>query len=259
MAAHLVIQISDVHLTVEGPLYPFSNPRRNLIAGLEALEAARLRPDVFVLTGDLANTGDPECYQDLAGIMGLASERVGATVVFLPGNHDVRQDFRRHLLDVPEAPGPINQVHWHDGLRIISLDTSVPGEEAGLLADETLDFLVSELAEAAPDGTLVALHHPPVASPIEPMARIMLRRPDVLASALQGTDVHLVIAGHNHHETAGQLGRTPVWVSPATAYRLDVLARKETRGVPGCAFTRIDIDEWGSRAHVIPIPVPALA
>ena len=257
MAGHLLVQISDIHLTPEGPLFPFSRPRDNLIAGLEALDVAGLRPDVFVLTGDLANSGDPECYRDLASIMAAATEPVGATVVYLPGNHDLRPGFRRHLLGLPEGPDPINQVHWHDGLRIVSLDTSVPGEEAGELADETLGFLVATLSEPAADGTVLALHHPPVASPIEPMARIMLRRPDVLAAAIEGTDVRLVIAGHNHHETAGSLGRTPVWVSPASAYRLDVLSRTATRGIPGCAFTRLDIDEARATVHVIQVPVPA--
>jgi 3',5'-cyclic AMP phosphodiesterase CpdA len=256
MADHLLVQISDIHLTLDGPLSPYSRPRHNLMAALAALEESGLRPDVLILTGDLANAGDPACYQDLAGIMDDASSRLGSLVVYLPGNHDLRPAFRRHLLGQPDTPGPVNQVHWHGGLRIVSLDTSVPGEEAGLLTDETVAFLRTALADPAPDGTVVAVHHPPVASPIRPMARIMLRNPGELAAAIEGRDVRLVIAGHNHHGTAGTLGRTPVWVSPASAYRLDVLSPAANRGVPGCAISRIDVDGAGTTVTVIEVPVP---
>ena len=256
MAEHLLIQLTDVHLTLEGPLSAYSDPRHNLVAALETLAASGLRPDVFILTGDLANAGDPACYQDLARIMDEASTRVGATVVYLPGNHDLRPAFRRHLLGQPEAPGPVNQVHWLDGLRIVALDTSVPGEDAGLLTPESIEFLATSLSDPAPDGTIVAVHHPPVASPIGPMARIMLRNPEALAATIEGRDVRLVIAGHNHHETAGTLGGAPVWVSPASAYRLDVLSREATRGVPGCALSRIDVGVAGTTVHVIEVPLP---
>jgi len=255
MAGHLLVQISDIHLTPEGPLFPFSRPRDNLIAGLEALDVAGLRPDVFVLTGDLANSGDPECYRDLASIMAAATEPIGATVVYLPGNHDLRPGFRRHLLGLPEGPDPINQVHWHDGLRIVSLDTSVPGEEAGELADETLEFLVATLSEPAADGTVLALHHPPVASPIEPMARIMLRRPERLAAVIDGSDVRLVLSGHNHHGMAGTLASVPVWVSPATAYEMDVLSRDAIHGLPGTSVSQIDLQGGETTVSAIRVPV----
>ena len=174
MTEHLLIQISDVHLMPTGELLHGRDPRDNLVTGLRRLEEVGLRPDVFVLTGDLANSGDPECYEDLAAIMESASQASGAAVICLPGNHDRRPAFRRHLLGWPPAPGPINQVHWHEGLRIVSLDSSVPDEEFGLLADETIEFLVAVLSTSAPDGTILAVHHPPVPSPMTMMGRIML-------------------------------------------------------------------------------------
>ena len=68
MTDHLVIQISDIHLTSVGELFPGARPRYNLVATLRS-DRVRSPPDMFLLTGDLANTGEPACYADLADLM----------------------------------------------------------------------------------------------------------------------------------------------------------------------------------------------
>ncbi len=256
MARYLLVQFSDVHLTTDGTLSPGVRPRDNLVAGLALLAEAGISPDVLVLTGDLADTGDPACYEDLAGILDAEASARDAAVVCLPGNHDARDAFRHHLLRQDGAAAPINQVHWCRGLRVVALDSTVPGEDFGALDDETLDFLRATLATPAPDGTVLALHHPPITTPIEPMARVRLRQPERLADAIAGSDVRLVLCGHNHHEALGTLGAVPVWVSPASAYRADVTSREVFRPLPGSAFSRIDLDEDGPLVTVISVPPP---
>lgn len=255
MPDHLLIQISDIHLTPDGQLFPGARTRDNLVAALAHLAGADIEPDIVILTGDLANAGEPECYQDLAELMDQGARALGAQVVYVPGNHDDRSAFRRHLLGQRSAPSPINQTHWLGGLRVISLDSVVPAEEFGVLDDETITYLSDELATPAPDGTVLAFHHPPIPSPVKPMARIMLRNPGRLAEALDGSDVRLVISGHNHHEELGVLGSVPVWVSPSTAYLMDVLSTEEVRGLPGCAVSQIDLTPEGVTVNVIPVPL----
>ena len=272
MASYLVVQISDLHLTTSGSLPSGVRPRDNLLGGLRLLEAAAIRPDVYLLTGDLADTGDGTCYDDLAGILAGAARRSDASVIVLPGNHDDRDTFRSHLhpgagsgpvhLDGGSGPvhpdggsGPVNQTRWRGGLRIIALDSTVPGEDYGNLDDQSLGYLRSELASTAPDGTIVALHHPPVPSPIQPMARIGLRNPERLREEIAGSDVRIVICGHYHHAALGMLGAVPVWVSPATAYLADTTSTQVFQGRPGAAFSRIDLT--GSSATVTVIPIPA--
>jgi Icc protein len=256
---HDLIQISDVHLTPNATIPPGVRPRDNLLAGLALLATSGIRPDLFVLTGDLANEGDSASYRDLAEIIGNATSTSEATVVYLPGNHDARDTFRRYLMGEEPSSEPINQVVWQGGLRVIALDSTVPGEVFGALADETLDFLRAALVSPAPDGTVLALHHPPISSPIEPMSRVRLQRPELLAEAIAGSDVRLVLCGHNHHEGFGTLGSVGVWVSPAAAYRADVTSRDTFRGISGSAFSRIDLDDEGSTASVIHIPPSATA
>ena len=262
MSSYLLVQISDVHLTPRGELRPGVWPRDNLVRGLREVAAAGLRPDVFLLTGDLADTGDAICYDDLAAILAEAADAFGANVIFLPGNHDDRARFRRHLLGGPDgvAAGPqLNRTYWRDGLRIIALDSTIPGEDGGALDEQTLDYLRSELRTIAEDGTIVALHHPPISSPIEPMAGMALRDPARLRDAIAGSDVRIVLCGHNHHEALGKLGATPVWVSPATAYRSDTSSTRVFRDVRGSAFSRIDLagPDNGPLVTVFPVTAPA--
>jgi 3',5'-cyclic-AMP phosphodiesterase len=261
MTTHLIIQISDVHLTLDGKMAHIENadayagPKVNLLTGLDLLETAGIRTDLFVLTGDLADEGDARCYEELSGVFEDFTARNGSDVVFLPGNHDHRATFRHHLLKKNEDDsGPINQIRWVGGVRILALDSSVPGKDHGYLDDETITFVEESLSSPAPAGTLIALHHPPMPSPIEEMTGCSLQRPDRLAEAISGSDVRLIMCGHNHHEAWGSLGSVPVWTSPSSAFRADMTNQTLFRGVPGSAFSRIDIDDREIRASVFPIP-----
>jgi len=256
VSSYLLVQMSDIHLTSSGSLDPDLRPRDNLLRGLALLQAAGLRPDAFVLTGDLADAGEAACYDDLAAIVTQAAERSGAGVIYLPGNHDDRGMFRRHLAG-GAGDGPLHQTCWRGGLRIIALDSTVPGESYGMLDEQALGYLRGELRKPAPHGTVVALHHPPVPSPIEPMARIALRDPGRLRDTIAGSDVRIVLCGHNHHAALGTLGPVPVWVSPAVAYRADVTRTRDFHRVPGAAFSRIDLPGGdGPTVTVIPIGAP---
>jgi hypothetical protein len=138
---------------------------------------------------------------------------------------------------------------------VVLLDSVVEGEDFGALDDETLAFLSDAIGSPAPDGTVLALHHPPIPSPVRPMASIMLDRPERLAEAIEGSDVRLVLAGHNHHGMMGALGSVPVWVSPATAYEMDVLSRDAIHGVAGASISQVDLREGDTRVSTIRVPL----
>src|SRR3546814_12565775 len=77
------------------------------------------------------------------------------------GNHDDRASFREHLLPAEEAESPsspVDRVDELDGLRIVTLDTSVPGFHHGEISDAQLDWLAGVLSTPAPLGTILALH-----------------------------------------------------------------------------------------------------
>ena len=102
--------------------------------------------------------------------------------------------------------------------------STVPGYHHGALLDSQLEWLRDVLAEPAADGTLLALHHPPLPSPVEIMAILELQRMERLADVLRGTDVRGILAGHLHHAMSGMFAGIPVSVAAATCYTIDASA-----------------------------------
>jgi hypothetical protein len=86
------------------------------------------------------------------------------------------------------------------------------------------------------------------------MTRIALRNPERLRDTIAGSDVRIVVCGHNHHAALGTLGAVPVWVSPATAYLADTTSTEVFQGLPGAAFSRIDLNGPSTTVTMIPIP-----
>jgi 3',5'-cyclic-AMP phosphodiesterase len=250
---YVLIQISDVHLVTQGLLHGYIEPFRNLETILSQIEDSGIHPDALLLSGDLADTGESSAYAQLRVTVGDAARRLGAMVVYLPGNHDLRQTFREELLDRLPADGPLDQVAWCGELRIIALDSSRANQDHGELSDTQLERLAAELATPAPHGTILALHHPPIPSPIEFMSQIALREPERLGELIAGSDVRIVLAGHNHHGSAGLLAGVPVFVAPAASYQADVLLQGPGfRGLEGSAFARIDVARRGVVATIVP-------
>ena len=71
------------------------------------------------------------------------------------GNHDEREHYARELFGeevLDEATQ--DRVHDVDGLRIIALDTSVPGYHHGELRPSSWSGCASSCAKPAPHGTL---------------------------------------------------------------------------------------------------------
>jgi 3',5'-cyclic AMP phosphodiesterase CpdA len=120
------------------------------------------------------------------------------------------------------------------GLRIIALDSSVPGYHHGDLEPAHLAWLREQLATPAPHGNLLALHHPPIPTPVELVAIIELDHQAELAEVLRGSDVRAILAGHLHYSTSGTFAGIPVSVAAATCYTIDSSAEPGTlAGVDG--------------------------
>ncbi len=242
--AHVIAHFSDTHFLGENrPLFGAVDTQQNLLQALVRLERSELRPEAIVFTGDLADLGEPEAYRRLRSIVEPVAERMGTRIIWVMGNHDERHPFQVELLDELGSADAQDRVYDIGGLRIIALDTTVPGYHHGELRDEQLEWLAATLAEPAKHGTLLAMHHPPIPSPIEVMAILELQRQDLLAAVLRGTDVRGILAGHLHYSTHSIFAGIPVSVAPASCYTLDIGAPRDTfSGVDGAqAFTALHI------------------
>jgi 3',5'-cyclic AMP phosphodiesterase CpdA len=236
-----VIQISDPHLVADGPLYADIDPGERVQAIFDALVAANWEVDVVVLSGDLADRGEAVAYERLKAVVDQGLHRLGAQALIVPGNHDDVGLVRSIMLGASAGDGPLDSVVRVGGLRLVGLDSTVPGVDFGALSDAQLRWLADELAEPAPEGTILVVHHPPIWS-TNPHSELMaLRAPERLGEAIRGTDVLVVLGGHTHRASAGTLAGIPVWVSPAIASVADPLYRRGFRGYPGGGFSCVDV------------------
>jgi Icc protein len=225
-ATHVVAHISDTHFLGQGrALYGEIDTDGNLTRALAQLERSGVRPRAIVFTGDLADLGEPDAYRRLRGIVEPVAERLGAQVVWVMGNHDERPEYSSLLFDVDPTGATQDRVYDIDGLRIISLDTSVPGYHHGEVTDEQLAWLAEELATPAPDGTIIAVHHPPMPTPLLwAMEMLELQGQQRLEAVIRGTDVRGILAGHLHYSGHSTFAGVPVSVAAATCYTLALTA-----------------------------------
>jgi Icc protein len=225
--AHFILHLSDTHFVADGDLYGSVESEANLRRLFDDLEASGGRPEAIVITGDLADKGDPLAYEKLKAIVEPAAARLGAQVVWVMGNHDDRGAFRDALLaqghfGAEQRVAPVDRVHDVNGLRIISLDSTVPGHHYGEISDAQLDWLAEELSVPSLHGTILAMHHPPVPSVLDLAVLVELRDQSGLAEVLQGSDVRSIIAGHLHYSSTATFAGIPVSVASATCYTQDL-------------------------------------
>ncbi|WP_454050274.1 phosphodiesterase [Cellulomonas sp. Marseille-Q8402] len=252
---HTILHISDTHLVGDGEkLHEVIDSDANLALMLEGLARSGARPEAIVFTGDLADTGRPDAYARLRAMVEPAAAAVGAEVIWVMGNHDERAAFRSGLLD-EAGDASVDRVHDVDGLRVVVLDSTVPGHHHGEIDEVQLEWLRDVLATPAPHGTLLALHHPPVPSPLGLLALVELKDQARLAEVVQGTDVRGILGGHLHYSTASTFAGVPVSVASATCYTQDLQVRyPAARGQDGAqAYNLVHV--YGDRVvhSVVPI------
>ncbi|MET4582050.1 Icc protein [Conyzicola nivalis] len=224
---HIVAHISDSHFLGEGrALYGEVDTDANLTQALLQLEQSGIRPQAIVFTGDLADLGEPDAYGRLRALVEPAAARLGAQVIWVMGNHDERPVYSSLLFGTEPSDAPQDRVYDVNGLRIISFDTSVPGYHHGEMSDAQLEWLADVLATPAEHGTLLALHHPPVPTPLLwAMEMLELRGQDRLEAVIRGSDVRAILGGHLHFSTHSTFAGVPVSVAAATCYTLALTAK----------------------------------
>jgi 3',5'-cyclic AMP phosphodiesterase CpdA len=253
---HFLLHLSDPHLLGgPDPLYGVVDSEARLIQLFDEVKASGAKPEAVIFTGDLADKGHPEAYVKLRAIVEPACKDLGAEVIWAMGNHDNRANFRAGLLDQPGNDAPVDHSYFINGLRVITLDTSVPGYHHGELSPEQLDWLGRELDTPAPDGTILALHHPPVPSVLDLSVLVELRDQSSLAAVVRNSDVRTILAGHLHYSTTATFAGIPVSVASATCYTQDLnVPVGGTRGQDsGQAFNLVHVYEHTIVHSVVPL------
>jgi Icc protein len=207
----VLAHVSDIH--VDG-----SEVRNERAARVMSyLDSLSTPVDAILLTGDIADHGLPEEYDEARKLLPSS-----APVLPCPGNHDDRAAYRSAFLGVDASTEPINEIHRVGGVALAMCDSSIPGEDGGFLADETLHWLDAALREAGDDvPALVCFHHPPVTLTIPYVDNIRQTGEHRLAEVLARHDnVIAVLCGHAHTAAATTFAGRPLIVGPGVVSTL---------------------------------------
>ena len=251
-----LLHLSDLHLKDRGAAGE-GEADRSLARVLDA--CSHLSIAAVVVTGDIADDGSVAAYQRARDVLGAFARDREAFLMFAPGNHDRRGAFARVLgsghFDPAGAdcgePGPDDLRCASTvlaGLRVVTLDSLVPGKWYGRLGDRQLDWLQELLRRDPSLPTVLGLHHPPITLDVEIQRRVRLEDRAALADVLRDSPVAAVLSGHFHQQIAGSLAGVPVWVTAGVVSRIDHLtgpAGLETALVGGSA-TLVDLTDQTS-------------
>lgn len=255
------LQITDLHtMNRKALLHNAGNISTRLSIVTDMVMTVDPLPDIILLTGDLVDRSSGWHYDEVVEFSEVLEEATRRPTVAMMGNHDSREKFDSFFGVLPkEAIRRPGDSHDHarmvGGARLLVLDSSVRGRSYGELSSEQLEWIRSVTLEPAPLGTILAMHHPPIQSPMPQLRFAGLRNSDELSSALEGSDVRGIVAGHYHHACSGIWDGKLVWCGPALAYSQDVLAENsQIRGWNHGFFSLIDVGLGGITASVVDVP-----
>lgn len=212
----IVAQISDMHIQSDRRML---RDRHDNAGALEKCVAQlnALNPDLVIATGDLVNAGTRQEYAMLRELLAP----LDAPLYLMPGNHDnralMREFFPAHSY-LHTGNERLNHVIERQGLRIIMLDSQIPGSDEGNVGEAQMAWLQRQLDHAPHQPTMIALHHPPFATGTlfidnhfcadgPELGQLIARYPNVLR----------VVCGHLHRSIQVNFGGTLGCLCPSTA------------------------------------------
>lgn len=217
----LIAQISDLHYHLEGPHIDLIRPAERLEAAVQALNTLATPPDLVIVTGDLTENGLPEEYEGAGALLA----RLHMPWLPIPGNHDDADNMRAAFPDMRFLRWGSPFMHYvidDYPIRIVALDTVVPGESHGALCPDRLAWLTETLDAETEKPTLIMMHHPPLDTGLRCMDQYaLLEGKDVFAELLaQYSNIERVVCGHMHRHICGRLAGTVVTACPGIAHQI---------------------------------------
>ncbi|MBS1880819.1 MAG: phosphodiesterase [Actinobacteria bacterium] len=206
----VLVQLSDFHVGADWGRDPVAQLREAVAAVADLPDP----PDAIVLSGDLADDGEPASYEAVRKELA----RLRAPLFPLPGNHDRRGPLREAFGLAGQGEERIDYSAELGPLRLLVLDSIVPGQDSGAFDATALTWLDAELAAAPGLPALLATHHPPLATGIpawdginlsaadrQALGEVVARHPQLLA----------IVGGHLHSAMGAALAGRPVLAAPS--------------------------------------------
>jgi 3',5'-cyclic AMP phosphodiesterase CpdA len=238
----LIAQISDTHLKRQGELlYGRIDTAGYLERAVAHINALDPQPDIVIATGDLVDGGKAEEYANLKRVLAV----IASPIYLIPGNHDARDALRAAFPEHSYLPASGFLHYTVEGLpvRLIALDTLVPGKPYGALCAKRLGWLESRLAESD-RPTLLFMHHPPFDCGIDAFNHMQLNEGGERLAELvrRHGNVERIVCGHVHRPIQVRWAGTMASIAPSTAHQVTLDLR------PGAPLSMI-MDPPGLALH----------
>lgn len=212
-----VLQFTDTHLYQDSThrmrgVDTYDSFKQTLELALDAEGT----PDLVLLTGDISMDETAASYDRVKEII----RSIDAPIYFLPGNHDCWETMWERFIETPDQePNRIkpDRSFSQEGWHIVLLNSVVPGQVEGILADDELSRLDAVLAAHPGLNVLVCLHHNPIPITVVPEEDRGLMNPADLFRVLdRHKNVRGVLWGHVHGEYFTQRNGVDLIATPST-------------------------------------------
>lgn len=224
----LIAQLTDTHiLEVDTDEEHYVDNNHRLEQAVASINAEDPRPELVLATGDLTNDGRPGEQAELMRILGALE----VPVLALPGNHDDRARMRASFDQPWAAESHLSWAVDVGELRIIGLDTQLPGAVGGMFDAEREAWLAAALADAKASGrpTVVAMHHPPFPTGIVWMDRNCYPGADRFAALIAANpQVGRIFCGHIHRSVQSVVGGVLASVGVSTVHHVALNLRPDS-------------------------------
>jgi len=228
----LIAQVSDPHITaVGGSPGAGVDAHARLARALGRIAALAPRPEAIVMSGDLVEAGSDAEYARLSALVATSP----IPVLVMAGNHDDRDAMARAFPDHAERFGGHGLHYVVDAgpLRLVMLDSLVPGQPGGALPQGQIDWLDTALAARSRTPTVVFVHHPPATTGLAHMDRSALADDRAFAATIhRHRQVVRVSCGHLHRAVMVNWAGTALSVCPSTAHQFALDLRPDGRIQP---------------------------
>lgn len=222
----ILVQLTDLHAVRPGrAVQRVSETNMLLDRAFRAVATLRgVKPDAVVISGDVGDDMTVEAYHY---VRESAARHIPHIPVYaIPGNHDDRTAMREGLTFWPGMNADPDFIHYAvDDLpvRLVMLDTLIPGRTEGEMGPQRLAWLDRTLSAKPDVPTIVVMHHPPFAVGVAHMDLIQLRDAAAFAGVIaRHKQVERILCGHHHRPVTTRVAHAIASIAPSVAHQVEL-------------------------------------
>lgn len=205
----------------------------NLVLCIDHINQHLPKPHLVLVTGDITSTGQAEEFNHAANLL----NRFEMPFYVIPGNHDdrdiLRSTFGKQACPV-ESEGKIDYVIEDSDLRLIALDSTLPGSPGGEITEAQASWLDARLNEKPTQPTMIFMHHLPIKCDVLETDVDGFIGKELLGSVIsKHHHVEKIICGHIHVPINTSWNDTVISTAPSMGMQLvlDLTLKRESEFV----------------------------